>query len=210
MHQTPNPMKQRSLSIFIFFLLSTGFSNILHAQQVSFPQGYGTGLCGCDTTSAIDTTGKSSPGQIILETGMKMAMSMEKVVYGSCWNFVNAVFNRSEIAGNKKVVFKSKKSGPYAQADAVQPGDWIYHVNYQYKNIDHSAIFVCWKDVERKIAITLSYAGMNRKSPARYAEYDLRSIYAIFRPQAPDEIKTNAEGTQVDPPASTEQKEGGQ
>jgi hypothetical protein len=210
MHQTPNPMKQRSLSIFIFFLLSRGFPNTIQAQPVSFPQGYGTGLCGCDTTAVIDSTGKASPGQIILETGMKMAMSMEKVVYGSCWNFVNAVFNRSEIAGNKKVVFKSKKSGPYAQADAVQPGDWIYHVNYQYKNIDHSAIFVCWKDVERRIAITLSYAGMNRKSPARYAEYDLRSIYAIFRPQVAVEKKTDEGSSGINPSASNEQKEGGE
>jgi hypothetical protein len=51
---------------------------------------------------------------------------------------------------------------------------------------------------------------MNRKSPARYAEYDLRSIYAIFRPQVSVEKKTDAEGTEIDPPASAERKEGGQ
>jgi len=203
-------MKRPIPKLFLLLLFSAWFSDESKAQHASFPQAYGTGLCGCDTTAVIDSIGKASPGQIILETGMKMAMSMEKVVYGSCWNFVNAVFNRSEIAGNKKVVFKSKKSGPYAQADAVRPGDWIYHVNYQYKNIDHSAIFVCWKDMERRIAITLSYAGMNRKSPARYAEYDLRSIYAIFRPQVSVEKKTDAEGTEIDPPASAERKEGGQ
>ena len=34
----------------------------------------------------------------------------------------------------------------------------------------------------KKIAITLSYAGMNRSVPANYGTYDLSNIFAIFRP----------------------------
>jgi hypothetical protein len=198
---------QIKLTLYIILLSAVCFK--ADAQQVPFPQGYGSGLCGCDTTAVIDSSGTITPGKIILETGMKMAVVMKNIVQGSCWDFVNEVFNRSEVAGNKKVVYKSKKSGPYAQADAVQPGDWIYHVNHQFNNIEHSAIFVCWKDVKRRIAITLSYAGMNKKVPAKYGEYNISSIYAIFRPQLPLQLQPKAPSIEVPKPALTETKAGG-
>ena len=41
---------------------------------------------------------------------------------------------------------------------------------------------ICWKDFDKKLAITLSYAGMKRSVPASYGTYDLSNIFGIFRP----------------------------
>ena len=178
-------MNRFQFSMTIILLVITGLFNQAVAQPIPFPRGYTAGNCDCDTTMIIDSTTEISAGQIILQTGMMMATEMKMIVQGSCWQFVNEVYNRSEVGGGKKVIYKTKKSGPYARVSDIEPGDWIYHVNHDYKNVEHSAIFVCWKDIKRKIAITLSYVGMNRKVPARYGEFDLRSVYAIFRPQMP-------------------------
>lgn len=126
-------------------------------------------------------------GYKVLQTGRQMAVIDKTIIKGSCWDFVNAVFKQSGADQNKKVIFRSKKGGPYAKADMVQPGDWIYHVNHSYNNVEHSAIFVCWKDFDKRLAVTLSYAGMNRNQPAKYGTYSLKSIYSIFRATPPAE-----------------------
>lgn len=112
-----------------------------------------------------------------------MALIDMSIIKGSCWDFVNEVYHRSGFANSKETVFTSVKKGPFAESSIVQPGDWIYHVNHQFNNTEHSAIFICWKDFEKRIAVTLSYAGMNRNSPAKFGEYHLDHIYSIFRPK---------------------------
>lgn len=121
----------------------------------------------------------------VLEIGKQMALITKTIILGSCWDFVHEVFSRAGVAASKRVVYKTKKAGPYADSRLVQPGDWIYHINHSSNGIDHSAIFICWKDYAKREAITLSYAGRNRSVPGRYSIYDLRSIFAIFRPQYP-------------------------
>lgn len=69
--------------------------------------------------------------------------------------------------GLEKNKFFIQKAGPYADCSILRAGDWIYHINYSYGGVEHSAIFVCWKDKEEKIAITLSYVGQNRLKPGR-------------------------------------------
>ena len=120
-------------------------------------------------------------GMTVLEVARQMVVE-KAIVRGSCWDFVNEVFKRSGAASGKYTVFRSKKSGPFADPDLVKPGDWIYHVNLNYNNTEHSAIFICWKDFEKRIAITLSYAGMNKNQPGKYGTYNLSRIYSIFRP----------------------------
>lgn len=119
----------------------------------------------------------------VLEIGMDMALFSKTIILGSCWDFVNEVYKRAGVTASKKTIFKSKLKGPYANQNLVKPGDWVYHINKSYNNIEHSAIFICWKDFKNKIAITLSYAGMNRSVPANYGTYDLSNIFAIFRPE---------------------------
>ncbi len=121
-------------------------------------------------------------GRAVLATGRKMALVQKTIVRGSCWDYINEVYKRAGYGTNKKVVFKSKKSGPYAKVSMIQPGDWIYYINYSYHKVEHSGIFVYWKDYKKKIGVTLSYGGERRKEPGRYREYDLRSVYYITRP----------------------------
>jgi hypothetical protein len=121
------------------------------------------------------------PGKKILATGRKMALDDKTIISGSCWNWVNEVFNRSGFGSSKQIVYKSKKSGPYVDIDKIQPGDWLYYINYSYHMIEHSGIFVYWKDFDKKLGVILSYSGRNRKEPARYLTYNLKSVYYITR-----------------------------
>jgi hypothetical protein len=133
-----------------------------------------------DTIIGVEKT-SPGPGKLILETGRKMALKDKTIIKGSCWNWVNEVFNRSGFGTNKKIVYNSKKSGPYADISQIKPGDWLYYINYSYNKIEHSGIFVYWKDYKKKLGVILSYSGRNRSEPARYLTYDLRSVYYITR-----------------------------
>jgi hypothetical protein len=175
-------MKKIFLNSFLFLFLFVD----IQAQQLPFSEDQSLShYCSCEEMNPkSDSIRKFSAGKKVLETGFEMAFVYRTMIKGSCWDFVNEVYRKSGITEKeKKTVFRSSKSGPYAAPDMVQPGDWIYHVNHQYNNIEHSAIFVCWKDFANKIAVTLSYAGRNRTAAAKYAEYDLKSIYSIFRPE---------------------------
>lgn len=131
----------------------------------------------------------SIEGRKILETGRKMTLIDKKVVKGSCWDFVNAVYNDAGYPNKKKkrlLVFKGKKNkGPYAKQDLIKAGDFLYYINHSYHGSEHSAIFVNWISYEKKIALMLSYAGQNKKVPARYKAYDLSNVYNIIRPNSP-------------------------
>jgi hypothetical protein len=139
--------------------------------------------CLCQNQDSLNTiANENTASKRVLDIGMNMALISKSIIIGSCWDFVNEVYKRAGVSSIKKTIFTSKQKGPYANPTLVRPGDWIYHINKSYNNIEHSAIFVCWKDFEKKLAITLSYAGMKRSVPASYGIYDLNNIFAIFRP----------------------------
>jgi hypothetical protein len=122
------------------------------------------------------------PGQIILDTGRKMALDERLIIRGSCWTWVNAVYNRAGFGKTKEIIFKSKLNGPYANLSLIEPGDWLYYINYTRKPVEHSGIFVYWKDFDKKIGVVLSYIGRNRSKPGMYLYYDLKHVYYITRP----------------------------
>jgi len=127
---------------------------------------------------------KASPqGRDVLATGRRMTLIEKKILPGSCWDYIDAVYDRAGYPPSKrKIVFKgSKYRGPYAKTGLVQPGDWLYYVNHQYGGIEHSAIFVGWEDRDRNKALMLSYGGEGRRQPARYRHYDLSNVYRIVR-----------------------------
>lgn len=125
----------------------------------------------------------SFTGQKIVDMGFMMSVFTKQIVKGSCWNFVDEVYKKAGFPYSKRAtIFKSKLSGPYADPKDIQPGDWLYHVNYSYGGIEHSAIFVCWKDYEKRIAITLGHVGQNLARSGVYGEYDLKGVYYITRP----------------------------
>lgn len=173
-------MRYRNFILNAFFIF---FAQYLSAQENHFTDESTRHYCACEETGVFaDSSDLLNPGKKVLETGFKMALIDKTIIKGSCWDFVNEVYRRSGVDEKKTAVFRSQKKGPYANANMVKPGDWVYHINYQYNNIEHSAIFVCWKDFKNRIAITLSYAGGNRNLPGKYGEYKLSSIYSILRP----------------------------
>lgn len=125
----------------------------------------------------------TNAGQAVLAKGLQMTKVQRLILPGGCWDYANAVYNRAGYPSGKRVtVFKgSKANGPYADADMIQPGDWLYYINHSYRGIEHSAIFVKWEDKSRRMATMLSYGGENRKEPARYRTYDLSNVYQIIR-----------------------------
>jgi hypothetical protein len=127
---------------------------------------------------------KASPeGRIILTTSKSM-IAERKVVIGSCWDYINAVYNRAEYPANKRVTaLRSKIVGPFADVSVIRPGDWLYFVNHSYSERDHSGIFVEWTNIDKKRAVIMSYVGGKKKSPASYKIYDLTNVYYIIRPK---------------------------
>lgn len=123
--------------------------------------------------------------RMILRTGREMALDKKVVIIGGCWNYVDAVYTRAGFPKDRRrIVFKGTlRNGPYADKDALKPGDWIYHINHSYHDIEHSGIFIKWLDKARAIGLLLSYRGEKSNSPARYRGYDLSNVYTITRPK---------------------------
>jgi hypothetical protein len=126
---------------------------------------------------------KATPeGKVILTTSRSM-IADRKIVRGSCWDYINAVYNKAQYPANKRVTaLKSKIVGPFADVSVIQPGDWLYFINHSYSERDHSGIFVEWINMEKKTAVVMSYIGGKKKAPATYKKYDLRNVYYIIRP----------------------------
>lgn len=124
------------------------------------------------------------PGEKVLKIAQEM-MEEKVIVKGSCWDYLHAAYNKAGYPiKDRETIFKgTQKSGPYANINTIEPGDWLYFVNYSYNKVGHSGMFVEWENKDKKIAKILSYAGENRKEPARYKNYDLKSVYNIMRPK---------------------------
>ena len=126
----------------------------------------------------------SKGGKDILEKGRKMALIDKVILPGSCWSWINTVYNDSGHPNKndkRKTVYKSKKSGPYVKSNLIEAGDWLYYINHSYNDVEHSGIFVYWVDYKKKIGMILSYGGESRKQPGRYSTYDLTHVYNIIR-----------------------------
>lgn len=119
----------------------------------------------------------------ILAQARTMALLRKEIVRGSCWDYLDVLYTRAGVPRQaRKTVHKgSFTHGPFAHPDSLRTGDWIYHVNHNYRNNEHSGMFIAWVDRERRLGLTLSYAGEGRRDPARYKVYDLSSVYNIMR-----------------------------
>jgi hypothetical protein len=169
---------------FYTFILFFAYCSTAHAQFSNSELQSLNSYCICEENRQhSDSSLLNAGGLQIIKTGYEMTFLEKAIVKGSCWDFVNHVFMRAGLAENKNTIFKSKKNGPYVLSSIIQPGDRIYHVNHQFNNVEHSAIFVCWKDFSKRIGITLSYVGMNRNVVAKFGEYQLNNIYGVFRAQ---------------------------
>jgi len=126
----------------------------------------------------------SQGGKDILKKGREMALIDKVILPGSCWNWINTVYNDAghpNKNGKRKTVHKGKKSGPYVKSSQIESGDWLYYINHSYNDVEHSGIFVYWVDYKKKTGMILSYGGESRKQPGRYSTYDLTHVYNIIR-----------------------------
>ncbi|MCB0834221.1 MAG: hypothetical protein KDC45_12220 [Bacteroidetes bacterium] len=147
-------------------------------SEIAPTDGDGWQLLMAEARAAVD-------GRKVLATAREMTLIKKEILPGSCWDYVNAVFDRAGYPyANRKTVFKSVKSGPYADLALVQPGDWLYFINHSYGDIEHSSMFVSWSDFDRKTGLMLSYGGEGRHEPARYLDYDLTHVFMIIRPSS--------------------------
>lgn len=121
----------------------------------------------------------------VLAQARLMTLFQHEIIQGSCWDYLDQVFNRAGVPRQaRKTVYKSTfAQGPYAQAEQLQTGDWLYYVNHNYHNNEHSGMFIGWVDRANYLGLMLSYAGEGRRDPARYRVYDLSSVYNIMRAQ---------------------------
>jgi hypothetical protein len=138
---------------------------------------------GCGPTILARAEQRATPTAAkILALARIMTVNEHTIVRGACWDYMDAVWNRAGYpAERRRTVFKSKMKGPYAAADSLEPGDWLYFINHSYGDIEHSALFVGWADRSRLQAYMLSYAGEQRAETARYKRYDLTGVYRIIR-----------------------------
>ena len=121
-------------------------------------------------------------GLQIVKKGYQMAILRKDIVIGSCWDFIDKVYSNAGFQrANRETVYKGRKGSTYSKPELLQPGDWVYHINYSYHNSEHSAIFICWKDYDKRMAVTLSYVGQNKSAPGKYGVYDLGGVYNVMR-----------------------------
>ncbi len=123
----------------------------------------------------------TSAGKSVLREARILTLDKQAIIKGSCWNYLNTVFNNAQVERDN--IFTAKKDGGnYFNLNQLKAGDWIYHTNFSYHNVEHSGMFVAWVDKAKSKALMLSYAGQHRKEPARYKVYDISRTYNVKRP----------------------------
>jgi hypothetical protein len=128
------------------------------------------------------TAANKKGGAKVLAAARQLAFVEKKIIRGSCWDFVHAVYTRAGFPqGKRHYVFRGKKRGPYADPAIIQPGDWLYHVNLEYHNVEHSCIFVRWLDRRKRLAQTIDYAGMKRREPGKRRRHRLVKVFTVIR-----------------------------
>ncbi|MBF2720128.1 hypothetical protein IP510_09580 [Psychrobacter sp. NG254] len=126
-------------------------------------------------------TQSSQAAREVVSMARKMALNERTIIKGGCWDYLNAVFNRAGVS--RDTIHKGTYGqGPYANSGEIEVGDWLYYINHGYNGVEHSGLFVGWVDERAKQALILSYAGENRREPARYRVYDVSNVYQIMRP----------------------------
>ena len=128
------------------------------------------------------------PGKKVLALGQKIAFVDREVIRGSCYRFVETVYNRAGYTADRRtIVFSRDRRGPFADPKIIKPGDWVMHVNLEFRYVGHSCIFVQWLDRKKHVGQMLDYVGMNRKQPASYRAHRLSRVFKIIRGHHPEQ-----------------------
>ena len=122
-----------------------------------------------------------TPGARVLSNALEK-IKAKTIIKGSCYDWISLVYRECGYTGENRVkVFFGKESGPFADASALRPGDWIMFRNLTYGAIGHSGIFLDWLDYDSRSAIVIGYAGQSRTTPGRFREYDISGLFGIYR-----------------------------
>lgn len=158
--------------------------SLVTEQKTSFLDKYPS-LSSFNCISSMDTLSPNiGSGYLVLKKGLELYQEEYKTS-GSCWNYVNKIYDFAGFNSNEReVIYSTKKGTIINDPSMILPGDWLYHVNYSYRNVEHSAIFVCWHDRENLLAVTLSHVGQNKYAGGKFGIYDLKGVYMITRPKA--------------------------
>jgi len=122
-----------------------------------------------------------SSSYLILSLALE-EMKNKRIIKGSCWEWVNYLYNKAGYTDkNRKVIFSSKKTGPYVNPLLIMPGDWIMFKNQTLSDIEHSGLFVEWIDFDKKSALIISYVGQNKDAVPKFKEYDITKTFYVIR-----------------------------
>lgn len=128
------------------------------------------------------TPAPNEHGRRVVATGKRLAFQERRIYRGSCYTFVDGVYKEAGYPPTRRhIVFKGSSRGPYADPNLLRPGDWVWHVNYEFGGVGHSSIFIKWIDRDRKMAQTLDHAGMNRAEPGKYRNHSMAGVFRITR-----------------------------
>ncbi|SUO95461.1 hypothetical protein [Suttonella ornithocola] len=100
----------------------------------------------------IDAETSATPAErSILRTIRKMAQSGE-IIRGGCWDYLNIAWNRAGYPHTRRqnIFTGSYPNGPFADTNFIQVGDWLYHIDHSYHDIEHSGLFIVWINQEKK------------------------------------------------------------
>ena len=171
------------LCLTLFFVSCSILSPDIRSDKVPSDKGTITQIKDLEEILDRAENNASPEGKAILITSRSM-INDGQIVVGSCWDYINAVYNRADFPANRRMtIMKSKKKGPFPKIDWIQPGDWLYYINHSYSRVEHSGVFVEWVNRDKKKAVVMSYQGGKNKSPATYKIYDLKNVYSIIRPR---------------------------
>ena len=123
------------------------------------------------------------PGRHVILTARAMT---NEPFRGSCYAYLSEVFSRADHAGwrTRTIVHRSGTAGPYANLDAIRPGDWLYIVNHPESTPvgTHSVLFVGWEDRASGYARVIEHPGWGEARTGQERGYDVSRTYRIVRP----------------------------
>ncbi len=141
-----------------------------------------SGYYGSNASAPDDSLFGQGPGRNVLSTAKKMIYLERKIVKGSCWDWVDAVYTRAGYPEKKRVtVFRGDEGGPYADVSGLKPGDWVMHYNLEYLPYTHSSLFIRWLDKRALLAEVFDYSGQDKEVPGKLSKHCYAKVFGILR-----------------------------
>jgi hypothetical protein len=180
-----------AIPVFILGCRTTGFGKIdvLASQGQKAKTGTQTENFAVNDDLSLDTLDESivrnckeGGGSDAVIASSRDFINNGKTVTGSCWDYLNAVYNAAGFPEAKRIkIFNGKTEGPYCDPSLVKSGDWVMFNNLGYQGVGHSGLFIQWIDYESRTALIVDHPGLNKTSSGRYRIYDITELFGVVR-----------------------------